>query len=202
MILNVSTYAIKPRFQRFLIPARNWLVKHGFTANQITVFACLLCVAYALVLAGPIGRHTSLTFLPLILLLRMMLNALDGMVASHTGSQTAVGSVLNEVGDVIADTALLSAFILVAPHLHDTLIVLIVISLLIEFLGLAVHQAVRIRPQDGPFGKSDRAFFLGALALLILFFPERAGLHFTWTGVGVILGLMTFRNRFRHANKA
>lgn len=204
MFLNVSIYSFKPQFQKLLVPARDRLVRHGVTANQITVFTCCMCVAYALALAlaAPVGRQWLLALLPLVLLLRMILNALDGMVASHNGSHTALGSVLNEIGDVIADMALFAAFIVLAPHLHHALIVLVAISFLIEFLSLAIHQAMKVRPQEGPFGKSDRAFFLGVLALLLLLAPSHTALHIAWTGVGIVLGLMTLRNRFRRIRKA
>ena len=44
--------------------------------------------------------------LPVILLVRMGLNAVDGMLAREFGQKSRLGAVLNEVGDVLSDAAL------------------------------------------------------------------------------------------------
>ena len=105
--MNISTYALKPRFQQLLVSLRDWLIRNHYSANQITLFSCLLCIGYAGLLAGSQYTQLFLLFLPVFLLIRMALNALDGMVASATNTQSAVGSVLNEVCDIISDLALL-----------------------------------------------------------------------------------------------
>jgi len=53
-----------------------------------------------------ISAGLMLLVLPPVLLLRMALNALDGMLARRTGSESLLGKWLNELGDVISDAAL------------------------------------------------------------------------------------------------
>ena len=51
-------------------------------------------------------QRWPLILLPIILFLRMGLNAIDGMLAREHGMKSNLGAVLNEVGDVISDSAL------------------------------------------------------------------------------------------------
>ena len=52
-----------------------------------------------------LGRATAV-YLPPVLLARMALNAVDGMLAREHAMQSALGAILNELGDVLSDTAL------------------------------------------------------------------------------------------------
>lgn len=48
--------------------------------------------------------------LPIVLFIRMTLNALDGMLARECNQKTRLGAILNETGDVISDIALYLPF--------------------------------------------------------------------------------------------
>ena len=137
-----------------------------------------------------------LLVMPLFLLLRMALNALDGMVAEATATKTAWGSVLNELCDVISDAALFVAFVVILPGHRALLLVLIFLSLLIEFVSLALHQALRVRPYSGPFSKSDRAIFMACLALLTWASPDASRILDGLLSLGLILAIITLWNRF------
>lgn len=197
--LNISTYSLKPRFQQLLTPCRDWLIRLGFTPNQVTLFTCCLCVIYAGILFIPNTTAFFLLFLPILLFVRMAFNALDGMVASATNNYSATGSVLNELCDVISDLALFSAFALILPIPLWSWWLLIVLSLLSEFVALAVYQATGVRPFSGPFGKSDRALYLGVLAILLFFYPDIFVLFYIYITGGLILALMTVWNRLKLA---
>ena len=56
-----------------------------------------------------------LLLLPLVLFLRMALNAIDGMMAREFGQKSRLGAVLNELGDVLSDACLYLPFALLAP---------------------------------------------------------------------------------------
>lgn len=137
-----------------------------------------------------------LLMLPFLLFVRMTLNALDGMIAKTTNNKTSVGMVLNEVCDVISDLALFSAFLLIL-HIPSALWwALIVLSLLTEFVSLSVYQAKNIRSHSGPFGKSDRAVFLGILAIILVAIPNSSQWICAYTIGGILLALITVLNRF------
>ncbi len=192
-----STYSLKSRFQSLLEPIRNWMVARHISPNSITLVTCGLCLLYTFLLGWKTSSYLALIILPLFLLIRMALNALDGMVASVTQQQTPLGSVLNEVCDIISDAALFSVFILFLPLnsiLWFSLISLIILS---EFLALAIFQAIKKRPYSGPFGKSDRAVYLAIIAIAYLIFPEHIQLYNVLTIVGILLSLTTIFNRFK-----
>src|SRR5262249_25273306 len=76
---SLSVYELKPRFQSLLRPLTARLYAAGVTANQVTVFACVVSVALgALLTARPDPRLFLL--IPAWLFLRMAFNAIDGML--------------------------------------------------------------------------------------------------------------------------
>ena len=161
----MSIYALKPKFQNLLRPLVRRLHASGTTANQVTVFACAISIALGITLACFPAHAALFLLLPLWFFLRMALNAMDGMLAREFGQKTALGGYLNEITDVVADAALYLPFAFVAPFDALSVGVFIYLAALSELCGVlgAVHG--NGRRYDGPLGKSDRAFVIGALAL-------------------------------------
>jgi len=162
-----SVYDLKPRFQSLLRPLVGGLARSGVTANQVTLLAVAASAAAGLVLALVPGASWALLLVPPVLLLRMALNAVDGMLAREHGQQSRLGALLNEVGDVVADAALYLPFALI-PGIDPRLVVIIVVlAVIAEMTGLVAVHLGGPRRYDGPMGKSDRAFAFGLLALLL-----------------------------------
>ena len=162
-----SIYDLKPGFQARLRPLVNSLAAAGVTANQVTVGATLLSILTgAMVYLRPYAPRVLL-LVPLVLFLRMALNAIDGMLAREHGQTSRLGAVLNELGDVVSDAALYLPLALV-PGLDLRLVVLgVVLAIIGEMTGVVAIQIGAARRYDGPMGKSDRAFWYGLLALLV-----------------------------------
>lgn len=196
--MSISIYQLKPRFQQLLRPFLNLLARAGITPNQVTLGAMLLSLGYGAALAFAPQCPGLWLGLPFFLLLRMALNAIDGMLANATGNKTAMGALLNEVCDQVSDAALYLPVALltgISPHL---LVLVVVFSLLAEFAGVLAGSIGVARRFDGPMGKSDRAFAFGLLGLL------------AWAGVAplwhnallaavLLLSLLTVFNRLRQA---
>ena len=160
-----SIYSLKPRFQQLLRPMVRSLAAAGITANQVTVFACLLSIALGTWLCLPQTSPRQFLLLPAFLFLRMALNAVDGMLAREFHQKSKLGAYLNELTDVISDSFLYLPFTLLAgfdPRWVVAVIVLAVISEMAGILGVTVGAS---RRYDGPMGKSDRAFWFGVIAL-------------------------------------
>ena len=165
----MSIYALKPKFQALLRPLVRGLHAAGVTANQVTLAACAVSIALGMGLfIAPVPPRAFL-LLPLWLFLRMAFNAIDGMLAREFGQQSKLGAYLNELTDVIADAALILPFAAIAPfadgHGPLWLAALALLAALSEFAGALGVTVGAGRRYDGPMGKSDRAFVLGALAL-------------------------------------
>jgi CDP-diacylglycerol---glycerol-3-phosphate 3-phosphatidyltransferase len=194
-----SIYDIKPAFQNLLRPITRSLARAGVTANQVTIAAALLSVAVGIcMLLFPQDRW-PLLLLPAFLFARMALNAIDGMLAREHGMKSRLGAILNEVGDVISDTALYLPLALV-PGFHPRLVVVAVaLAIISELTGIVAVQIGATRRYDGPMGKSDRAFVFGLLALLAgLGVPFGRWLPGALALIIVLLG-WTILNRARRA---
>ncbi|WP_428610649.1 CDP-alcohol phosphatidyltransferase family protein [Sedimenticola sp.] len=194
-----SIYDLKPAFQGLLRPICRRLAAHGITPNQITLAALLLSLANGAALAGYPGTAWPLLLLPATLLLRMALNALDGMLAREHQMQSRLGAVLNELGDVLADTFLYLPLALVPGVPAALIVALVFLATLSEFAGVQAIQIGATRRYDGPFGKSDRALLFGALGLLLgLDLPPGSWLAPLLLAAAV-LALFTIFNRVRNA---
>lgn len=160
----ISVYQLKPKFQSLLRPLVNKLFNAGVTANQVTIAACVGSLVIALVV-GLLASHAWVFWLvPLWMFIRMALNAIDGMLAREFNQKSGLGAYLNELCDVIADSALFLVFAFVAT-VNPLLVVLVVIlSLLTEYAGVMAPLVGASRRYDGPMGKSDRALAFGVIS--------------------------------------
>ncbi len=162
-----SIYDLKPRFQALLRPLNQSLVNNGITANTVTLAAMVLSIMLGVAIAAFPATQWLLLLMPLWLFVRMALNAIDGMLAREHQMQSRLGAVLNEIGDVVSDSALYLPLALV-PGVDALPVVLIaVIAIMVEMVGVVAIQIGASRRYDGPFGKSDRAFAFGFLCLLL-----------------------------------
>ncbi len=194
-----SIYDLKPKFQSLLRPIVGSLAAAKVTANQVTIAAAALSgLTGALLLRFPTSRW-ALFAVPVVLFVRMALNAIDGMLAREHNQKSRLGAVLNELGDVLADAALYLPFAAV-PGLPAPIIVMIVVLAIVgEMAGVVAIQIGAERRYDGPMGKSDRAFVFGLVALL-LGLGLAPGL---WSAILLslvaLLAMVTILNRSRRA---
>jgi CDP-diacylglycerol--glycerol-3-phosphate 3-phosphatidyltransferase len=165
----VSIYALKPAFQLLLQPHVGRLARAGVTANQVTLFAAVGSVAIGGVVALAWPARWPFLLIPLWLLIRMALNAADGMLAREHGMKSRLGAYLNELGDVVSDAALYAPFALLAPFGAGWTGLVILLAALSELAGVLGVTIGASRRYDGPMGKSDRAVVFGALGLWIGF---------------------------------
>lgn len=165
----MSIYQLKGRFQDLLRPISNTLVKHGLTANQVTIAAVVLSGSVAHIIAKPAKDNPCLwAALPTGLFARMAMNAIDGMMAKEHGQASTLGAVLNEAGDIISDAVLLvSLFSHVADDTRHQLTCAMLLSTLSELVAIGATVATGERANHGPMGKSDRALALGLLGAAV-----------------------------------
>lgn len=160
----LSIYQLKPRFQNLLRPLVRRLHALGITANQVTVAALVL----SLLVAGSVALWAEQAWLfaliPLWMLARMALNAIDGMLAREFGQQSRLGAYLNELCDVVADSALYLPFALLPGVSAMAVVLVVLLALFSEYAGVLGPMVGASRRYDGPMGKSDRAFAFGVLA--------------------------------------
>ena len=194
-----TVYDLKPRFQALLRPLCARMARAGITANAVTIAALVLSLAEGVWLALTPGAPPALIALPAVLFVRMALNAIDGMLAREFHQMSDLGAFLNEGGDIVSDMVLYLPFTLV-PGVRDALVVLVVmLAVVSELTGIFGALFGGARRYDGPFGKSDRALFFGALALVLAVGIEPGLWSEIALWLAVALGVLTIVNRARRA---
>ena len=162
-----TLYDIKPAFQNLLRPLAAGLVKAGATANMVTIGAALLSIAAGILIAFFHASPAIFWLMPLALMLRMALNAIDGMMAREFGHKSTLGMYLNELTDAVCDAALILPFALLPQFPAWGVILFALLAVLTEYAGALGVMAGGARRYDGPLGKSDRALALGIIAALL-----------------------------------
>ncbi|WP_374651372.1 CDP-alcohol phosphatidyltransferase family protein [Dongia sp.] len=194
-----SVYDLKPRFVALLRPIAGRLAARGVTANAVTLAAMLASIGVGTVLALWPDCLRLWLVLPVFLFLRMAGNAIDGILAREFAMKSRLGAILNEVGDVVSDTALYLPFALL-PGVNGFWVVLaVVVAIIGEMTGVLGQVIGASRRYDGPMGKSDRAAVFGLIGFLIgIGVP--LGSWINWAMIAIaLLGAVTLLNRARRA---
>lgn len=194
----ITIYDLKPAFQNLLRPIVDSLAKKGFTANQITLFALALSLLWGCLIAFTQGARWTLIGLPLVLFIRMALNAIDGMLAKEHSMKSDLGAILNEMSDVLSDTALYLPFALIQGVYAPWVVLFVIASILTELAGILTQAIGKTRRYDGPMGKSDRAFVIGVVSLMLGFGIVPGG----WlNGVFILLIFLSLWTVWRRCQK-
>jgi CDP-diacylglycerol--glycerol-3-phosphate 3-phosphatidyltransferase len=190
-----SIYQLKPAFQNVLRPLTHALAAAHVTANHVTLTALALSCIVGGAMASHPDQTSLLLLLPGTLFVRMALNAIDGMLAREHNMKTRLGAVLNELCDVVSDTALYLPLALVPGFNLWLVVALVILAMMVEMVGVVAVQIGAARNYAGPMGKSDRAFAFGLIALLL----ELGVTEGTWVtaalSIMLLLSLFTIYNR-------
>ncbi|BCV67847.1 CDP-alcohol phosphatidyltransferase family protein [Shewanella carassii] len=164
--MSLSVYQLKSRFQGLLRPLVARLYRRGVSANQVTLLAALGSILLGTLLL--IWPHPWLfALIPIWMLKRMALNAIDGMLAREFGQQSRLGAYLNELADIVSDAILYLPFALLGGVEPALVIALTLLAIASEYAGVLGLMVGAERRYDGPMGKSDRAFVFGILGLAV-----------------------------------
>jgi CDP-diacylglycerol--glycerol-3-phosphate 3-phosphatidyltransferase len=190
-----TIYDLKPAFQNLLRPIVSALANARITPNQITYAALILSFIAGGTIALTHGALWTLLAIPAVMFVRMALNAIDGMLAKEHNMKSDAGAMLNEMSDVLSDAALYLPFALITGVSATWVVLFVIVAILTEMAGVLGALIGGVRRYDGPMGKSDRAFVIGALSLVL-------GLGFSPDGwfdevmiVATVLGAWTVLRR-------
>ncbi|NIE95313.1 CDP-alcohol phosphatidyltransferase family protein [Acinetobacter sp. C26M] len=190
-----SIYQLKPAFQNLLRPFVQWLYSKKITANQVTLLAMLISVVLAVALyCLHLYQQPLILFLffPVWMLVRMGFNAIDGMLAREFNQQSKLGAYLNEICDVISDSALYLCFLGLAFINSYLLGFVVFLAILSEYAGVMAPLIGQERRYDGPMGKSDRAFWFSLIAVLVSFSPYLIENNYINSIIYICNGLLIF----------
>ncbi|BFO64870.1 CDP-alcohol phosphatidyltransferase family protein [Chryseobacterium sp. KCF3-3] len=187
----ISVYKLKPKFQQLLTPVLLFFHRNKITANQITISSILLSVIIGLLFWNADISKWFFLSLPVGLLLRMALNALDGMMARKFNQTSKLGEVLNELGDIVSDVIIFFPLLKFQPESLYLIVIFIILSIINEFAGLMGKIVGKERRYEGPMGKSDRALILGLYGLLMLIGVNISGVSQYIFGIIIALLLIS-----------
>jgi len=155
-------YALKPWYADRLAGLRRGLVARRVAPTTITVagvaFGAAAGGALALLPPGPVAAAV----VGLLVLARLGCANLDGGVAREAGRQSRFGAVANEVGDRLAELAMLAGVLALAPF--GVVAVAALAASAPSWVALAGAAAGAPRIQGGPVGKTERCVLLVAIA--------------------------------------
>jgi CDP-diacylglycerol--glycerol-3-phosphate 3-phosphatidyltransferase len=167
-----SIYNLKSRFQKVQRPVMEGLHRLGVSPNHLTAAGVVLSGGLGAAIAFSPLEPRLLLVVPAGLLVRMALNAMDGLMAREKALATTAGQIFNELADVASDLLIYAALFVVVPA-PAVVALFILTAILGEFVGVLGAAAVGDRRYDGPMGKSDRAFWVGAYCLAAAFWPAQ-----------------------------
>jgi CDP-diacylglycerol--glycerol-3-phosphate 3-phosphatidyltransferase len=162
-----SVYNYKPAFQRLLRPLTGWLSRRAITANQVTIAATVLSLIQGIFIIWKPTLAWPLVLMPVTILARLSLNAIDGLLAREHDLASNLGVVLNELGDLISDMVLYLPLAFVPGVPAPLIVVAVCLALMSEATGVIASQISGVRGNQGPMGKSDRALLFGGLAFVL-----------------------------------
>ena len=193
----MSIYTLKPRFVAWLRPLAGARARAGITANQVTAAAAVVSVALGSLAAWRLPDTRAFLLIPLWMFVRMACNAIDGLLACEFGQKSRLGAYLNELTDAVSDTALYLPFALLPPFSPLWTGAVIVLAVVSEYAGALGPLVGASRRYEGPMGKSDRAFVVGALGLLGALLPRTIVAWPYVLSAGAALEGLTCWNRIR-----
>lgn len=187
----MGIYAVKPRFRKSLRGLEQRAINAGVSADQLTTAGAMFALAAGVaVLLSALSPLWLIAAAPLVLM-RLVCNALDGMIACDTGCARPLGQVYNEFADRVGDSAILLAITLRSGSLVLGAATLTLV-LLTSYLGTVAAAAGGTRQYVGVMGKADRMVILAAALPVAAFtpgFPVLAG-YLATVAVGSALTML------------
>ena len=165
-------YLVKGQFQKAVRwMAGSWMSPNGATAAGVGFIAASAASLY-FGLARPELRWLLL-LTPLCLVLRMAMNALDGLLSREKGLATVSGEIWNEALDVVGDNVCYGVLYFVPGGPRLSLVVFLLVIWAAEFFGvLGKSMPGGVRRHEALLGgKPDRALWMGLLAIVLYFAP-------------------------------
>jgi CDP-diacylglycerol--glycerol-3-phosphate 3-phosphatidyltransferase len=186
----VNLYATKGAINARLVPLVDRLAAAGVGPDALTLAAIPAGVAGGLCILASPTVPASLLVVPLLVVLRLVLNLLDGSMARRTGRIHPRGELYNEVGDRLTDVAFILpvAFLPGAPR--ELVFGGVLLAVLASYVGITARAAGGERIYRGILSKPGRMALL-FVCCLWAFGADIAGLDATaaWTAFGALLAV-------------
>jgi len=165
----MGIYSTKSKWQQSLRPVVAFCARNRIPPDAFTYSALGLSFLAAAALWQAGASRAWLWLVPPCVLMRLLFNLMDGLIARELGMADAWGEVKNEFGDRIADAAIFLG--LAFGGYADARLAALVIALMmcVSYLGLLGKAIGGARLYGGVFGKGDRMISLALFTLFPIF---------------------------------
>ncbi len=190
-------YAIKPWWQGRLAGIECVLVKHHVHPDVITLSGVVCSGLLGATLIGT-GHWPLLALaIPPLAIGRLAANALDGLVARHTGLARPRGELFNECCDRVSDMLVFASLAFTFQVIASLAWGLLVLALLSSYVGITARAAGGKRQFGGLLAKADRMIFLALFSPVVILMGSVA---WNWLLLAFIPALLvTLVQRYRWA---
>ena len=198
----MGIYVTKSKWQKALQPIVDFCVARRIHPNVFTYGALLLSLVAALGLYEASTNKNWLWIVPPLVLVRLLLNLMDGQVARTLNLADDWGEVKNEFGDRIAD-GMIFLTLGFSGYLQIQLAFLaLTLILLVSYLGILGKALGSARVYGGLFGKGDRMISLAIFTLYPAWTGKLASYNY-YLIFASIAALITIIQRLRilHGNR-
>lgn len=161
----MGIYTTKSKWQRALQPIVDFCVARRIHPNIFTYGALVLSLIAALALYLANANKNWLWTVPPCVLIRLLLNLMDGQVARALHLAGNWGEVKNEFGDRVADAMIFIGIGLSGYSKTGLALVALTLILLVSYLGILGKALGGQRVYGGLFGKGDRMISLAIFTL-------------------------------------
>lgn len=166
----MSLYGLKPRFVRSLDGLIDRLAERDVSPDVVTMTALPPGIGLASVVVLGAWWPPAWLAAPILALMVLALNAIDGQLARTAGKSSARGAVLNELVDRVGDILLTApAAILYSPGFGAAVMASVLAAEVPPMIGWAI---VGRREFGGPMGKPDRALWISTAAFMSFFVSD------------------------------
>lgn len=192
----MGIYSIKPRFQRFLSPIKNLLIKYKVHPTTINILALIISITGGISLYLSDRYLLLLIYIPFMAFIRTALNALDGLVAREQKIRNQkFGEVLNEIIDRLSDVVIFIGLAFTSYINFPLASVTIILILLNSYLSILSKAAGGSRQYGGMVGKADRMLYLSLATILVLVFKNTSIMNYLLIFLAITT-VVTFIQRF------
>ena len=156
----MNLYATKGAINARLVPLVDRLAKAGVTPDQVTLAAVPVAVLGGACLLLSTSVPVLLLAVPLLVVIRLLLNLLDGNMARRTGMIHPRGELYNELGDRLADVALLAPVAFLPGASPQIVLLGVLMAVMASYVGITAKAAGSERIYRGILSKPGRMALL------------------------------------------
>ncbi|MBL8076545.1 MAG: CDP-alcohol phosphatidyltransferase family protein [Anaerolineales bacterium] len=178
-----------PLFQQMAVS----LARYGVSPNLISITSILFaaCAGVCLFLTrDSISNRILWSLSAVFILLRLLANMLDGMVAVESNKTSSIGDIFNEVPDRVSDAIIfVGAGFAAGSSIHSGYIAA-VLSILVAYIRALGNQMGVTQLFGGPMAKSHRMFLLAGVCFYLAIAPNSLRIPgiLSWGLLVIILG--------------